>query len=303
MSIQRAGHRNQAVGNSGEPAPLPKPSGPTTGVKLDRLASLFSSFNFTDSLLDVGNPIMGDPLDGFARILANDQQSAPVDLPQAPTQTPQAPPKSFTTRLGGLQFGQDPRKLGGTGAGADVSVGRVDGRYHAGSTVNLKQGKFNVGAGAAVQADAINVTARAQLGDTGSATGGGYIQGTGRVGANASANAGLQVDPRQGTAVVRAGVEGFAGAEAIGSVGYGSRYASASVEGRAQAGIGGSAGVSAGINEGKVEFKADLGAVLGVGGRIRVDVSVNVAAIAEDTMKTVSDPGSAFNALRKGLGW
>lgn len=185
-------------------------------------------------------------------------------------------------RLAGVNLGSDPRQLRETGAGLDVSVGRLEMKGGVGATANLRTGQVNVGASGSIQADAINIAGRAQVGRSDSVAGAGYVQGEARIGANASGGVGVQVDPRRGTAVVRAGVEGFAGAEATGRVGYENRYFGAAVEGKAQAGIGGAAAASIGLENGNFRMRADLGACVGLGARVKVDINVNVGAIAQD---------------------
>lgn len=169
-----------------------------------------------------------------------------------------------------------------TGAGAEVRVGSVEVKGGAAATVDLKTGNVNVGAQIAAQVDVVAVTGRAQLGDSTSRTGQAYVKGDAGVRARGEVGGGATVNLATGTAKVGVGAEGFAGAEAKGSVGYQSRYFGAEVEGTAQAGIGGAARAEIGFDRGNFKANVDLGACVGLGGRVKVNVNVNVGAIAKD---------------------
>jgi len=179
--------------------------------------------------------------------------------------------------------GSNPRSMANaTGAAGEAHVLAVQANANAGATANLRSGEVRAGVNGTVRADLVGASGRAQVGTTTNVAGAAFAEGEANVGARAGGNAGVAVDLRRGTANLGAGVDGFAGAEVRGSVGYENRYAGVGVTGRGQAGIGGAAGASAGITNGRIHARADLGATVGLGGRVTIDVNVNAAAIAQD---------------------
>lgn len=179
-----------------------------------------------------------------------------------------------------------------TGAGFETHALAGQARFGTGGTVDLRNGDVNVGVNGIARADLVGASARAQVGTTTTMAGAGFVEGAGHVGARAQGGAGVSVNLSQGQATARVGVEGFAGAEVRASAGYENRYGGVAVTARGQAGIGGAAQAEASIRNGTVRVRADLGAAVGLGGRVTVDVGVNVGAIASDAM---SAAGQAFN--------
>ena len=73
----------------------------------------------------------------------------------------------------------------------------------------------------------------------------------------------------------------------------------AEVEGRAQAGAGVAARAEIGMDRGVFRAKADLGACLGVGGRVTVNINVNVGAMYQDSKAAVGNAiSSGWNTVR-----
>lgn len=176
-----------------------------------------------------------------------------------------------------------------TGAGYEAHALAAQGKAGVAASVNLKEGKLQVGGLLEGQADLVGVSGRAQVGSVGSRAGAAYAQGEAHIGARVGVGGGVEIDPRHGTAKVAVGAEAFAGAEVRGSAGYQNKYFGASVEARGLAGIGGVARAEVGMDRGTFKVKADLGACVGLGGRVRVDVQVNVVAIYQDGKAAVKE--------------
>ncbi|SLF38511.1 hypothetical protein [Mycobacteroides abscessus] len=87
---------------------------------------------------------------------------------------------------------------------------------------------------------------------------------------------------------VNIGADAFAGAEATakGSVDLGGVGAGVTATG--YAGVGAAANVDVGVKDGKLTAKGTLGAALGLGGKIKVDVSIDPKAIATNIGKGVN---------------
>ncbi|MGC7294849.1 hypothetical protein RBA04_22840, partial [Mycobacteroides abscessus subsp. massiliense] len=84
------------------------------------------------------------------------------------------------------------------------------------------------------------------------------------------------------------GADAFAGAEATakGSVDLGGVGAGVTATG--YAGVGAAANVDVGVKDGKLTAKGTLGAALGLGGKIKIDVSIDPKAIATNIGKGVN---------------
>jgi len=201
---------------------------------------------------------------------------------------------------GAVTAGSDPTMMKDkTGAAGEVHVLAARGQAGAAAGMNLKTGQLHAGAQAGVELDVIGASGRAQVGSANTAAGQGYVRGTANVGANASAGGAVTIDPRNLTAKVGVGGEAFAGAQVKGAVGYQNRYVGAEVEGRAQAGAGVAARAEVGFERGVFKAKADLGACLGVGGRVTVNINVNVGAMYQDSKAAVSNAvSSGWNTVK-----
>lgn len=184
--------------------------------------------------------------------------------------------------------GHDPTFLDDkTGAAAEAHVLAARTGAGAAAGVDLKHLQVIAGADASAHADLVGASARAQLGSGNTRAGQAMVQGEAHVGARAAVGGGLTLDPRHGSAKVSVGGEAFAGAEVKARVGYQSRYGGVELEARAQAGAGAAAQAQLGFDDGVLKARADLGACVGLGGRIAVNVSVNVGALAQDASAAV----------------
>jgi hypothetical protein len=191
----------------------------------------------------------------------------------------------------GSDQAERPDRTGGSGEWHALA-GRAGASAMAGA--NLRQGRVSAQAGAEVAADVVGGSVEGQWGRAGS------LQGA-LVGDRAGANGGLDIDPRRGTATLGVGAEAFAGAEVSGSVAYQNRYAGVGVEARGQAGAGVAAHAELGLTQGRLRARADLGACLGLGGRVTVNVDVNVGAIYQDSKDAVAGAArAAGGALQDG---
>jgi len=174
-----------------------------------------------------------------------------------------------------------------TGVEGEFHALAVQGSASAAAGVNLKEGKLAAGAQAGGAVDLIGASGKAQLGTANSAAGQVYVKGEVHVGANARIGGGVEIDPKKLTAKVGVGGEAFAGAEIKGQAGYQNRWFGAEVEARGQAGAGVAARAEVGLDKGNLKVKADLGACVGLGGRVTVNINVNLKAIYDDTKDTV----------------
>lgn len=167
-----------------------------------------------------------------------------------------------------------------TGAGGEVHALAGSAQAGGGVTFDPKSGKVHAGGNAAVRADLVGGSGRAQVGTTNSAAGAGFVEGEAHIGARAEVGAGVGV--KNGVAEAKLGGSAFAGAEAQASAGYENSYFGASVTGRVQAGAGvsGEAGVS--YNRGKITVGAGASAALGLGAGVNGDVTVDAGQIASD---------------------
>ena len=188
-----------------------------------------------------------------------------------------------------------------TGAGYEAHALAAQGKVDAGGTVNLKSGEVNVGVNAQGRADLVGASGRAQVGSTSTTAGAGFVEGEAHVGARGEAGAGVGVDLSRGEVQARIGGEVFAGAEVRGTAGYENRYGGVSVTARGQAGIGGAAGAEVSLKDGNLRAHADLGAAVGLGGRVTVDVNVNLGNVASDAWEGVKDGAGAVSNFVGGL--
>jgi hypothetical protein len=169
-----------------------------------------------------------------------------------------------------------------TGAGGEAHVLAVAGEAGYGASADLRNGDVQAGASVHGRADLVGASGRAQLGSTNTAAGAGFVEGEARVGARVDAGAGGTLSLSRGEASLNAGVSGFAGAEVSATGGYENRWGGVSATARGQAGIGGTAQAELGYRDGNLRARVDLGAAVGLGGRVGIDVNVNVRNIASD---------------------
>ena len=116
------------------------------------------------------------------------------------------------------------------------------------------------------------------------------------VGAKASADGALYLDPAHGVYAAKVQAKAFAGAtaeaNAQGSLGD---VASGEIGVGVWAGVGARVNLEAGIKDGEFKFKLDLGAAIGVGFNIKIGFSINLNKIKD---KLTSAFDSVFNAFK-----
>lgn len=130
--------------------------------------------------------------------------------------------------------------------------------------------------------------------------------GPAEVGGSASGYVGAEVNGNLsvGPNGVNAGVDAFAGARVEGEVHGDVGGVGAGVKGEAWAGIGAEADVTAGFNEdGKFKLGGELGAGLGVGGKVGFEITVDPSEVmktAGDVANAANDAANAINAKDPG---
>ena len=185
------------------------------------------------------------------------------------------------------KVGRDPEdwttgKYDGTGAGAKVQV--LNYEASAGAGAYAQGGKLYAGADVSAAANLVSVQGRAQAGTSSSVVGAVSAQGEAKVGAEGTAGARLSVDlSKNPTVELSAGAKAFAGAKAEGSVAYQNRYAGVTAKGEASAGIGGEAAAGVSLKDGHLKAGVTLSGTLGLGLGGKIEVDVNVGAIAKDS--------------------
>lgn len=110
----------------------------------------------------------------------------------------------------------------------------------------------------------------------------------GNVGAEASLNGQVVIDPLHGDVAANVGGEAFAGARASAEVSQEIGPATATVGAEAFAGVGVEFEANVGLQDGKLSANFDVGAALGIGGSIEFGVSVDVSKVT-DTVKNVGE--------------
>lgn len=120
------------------------------------------------------------------------------------------------------------------------------------------------------------------------------VAGLAYVGANAQGDAGVYINPAEGTFGVKAGVEAFAGGKIEGSVTKEFEVAGVDAEvgahGAISYGIGFEANADVGFDKGVLKAEVDLGATLGLGAEFGFTVEVDV----QDAVGGVVDAGKDF---------
>ncbi len=119
--------------------------------------------------------------------------------------------------------------------------------------------------------------------------------GSAYVGAKATVDGAVSIDPAHGVYAAKIQAKAFAGATAEatarGSIGD---VASGEIGVGAWAGVGARFNLDAGFKDGEFKFKLDLGAAIGVGFNINIGFSVNFKKIGEKISGFFKDLGSAF---------
>jgi len=200
----------------------------------------------------------------------------------------------FSAGVGGHKtwksVGGETELPGGVKAKGEVHAGKLWGYGMASAAVDLKTAEVTAGVAGKVEARALGAEgslATKTLGDDKVVSIKGSAFGKAYVGADLAGDAGLRVNAKEGTAVVGAGVEAFAGAKAavfarptLTIAGENiSSYSGVSAE--AYAGIGFKAKAEAGIEKGRLKAKFELGAALGVGVGVGVSIDINLVGVAK----------------------
>lgn len=214
--------------------------------------------------------------------------------------------------------------IAGVQMSGDVHAGQARGMATADAGVDLKSGAVSGTAALRGELHAVGVegSASRHLVGNDDTNLGAMAWGKAYVGAEAGGAVGVRLSPKDGTAKVSAGVDAFAGAKAVAvlrpSVKIAgeeiSSFSGVSVEG--YAGVGVKANAEAGLENGRFKAKVELGAALGIGGGVGVNVDVNLVGVAnvaqkgvragvdvaKDAGRAVADQASAVgNAAASGL--
>ncbi|MFH1812122.1 MAG: LysM domain-containing protein [Pseudomonadota bacterium] len=184
----------------------------------------------------------------------------------------------------------------GVTAKGQVQALHVGGVGSASVGVDLKKGTVKADVSGRVEAQLIgaegSIKADTALGTT-------TVKGKAFVGAEATGNVTVNFDPRKGDVKLGAGVDAFAGAKASAEVNQsvkigGHNIGSVGAKGEVYAGIGVKAKADVGFEGGKLKGSIELGAALGVGAGIKINVDVDVVG----TAKAAYDVGKkAVNAV------
>jgi hypothetical protein len=140
------------------------------------------------------------------------------------------------------------------------------------------QGNYRV-SGQGVEASG-NVRAGMLLGEATARGADGNVTGTLTAGATASMAGTLNINPSTGQYQAGVNIDNFAGVRAEGSLRVGTDAASVTGRFAAQAGVGLTARLEGGLTGNRLRGRAELGAALGIGGRLGVSVDVNVPQVA-----------------------
>ncbi|MDX2076379.1 MAG: WXG100 family type VII secretion target [bacterium] len=172
------------------------------------------------------------------------------------------------------------RLFGNENANLRFSALSVEGELSA----RAKFGKDGIDIGAEANAGAY--LARLQ----GSAEMNGFkAQGDAYIGATASGQGGLVIDPMSGDAKFTVKGEAFIGAEAKGSIGTSNEFFSLELQGSASVGAGLRGQFDVGIDDGVLKVDIGLLGALGVGGGAGVKLDVNLNNIADVALDAIGD--------------
>lgn len=121
-------------------------------------------------------------------------------------------------------------------------------------------------------------------------------KGQAYAGAEAGAHASV------GTQGLKVGAEAFAGAKAEGSVHADVAGVGAGVKGEAWAGVGASADATVGMDDGKFTIGGELGAGLGVGGKVGFEVTVDAGEVVDTVGDAADAVGDAASSAADAVG-
>lgn len=181
---------------------------------------------------------------------------------------------------------------GGIKGKGSVYAGGLEAMAGGNVGVDLKSGDVNVGGFAKTGAHLVG--ARGSIGgEWGSDQHavGTKLLGRAFVGSELGANAGVTLNPRNGTAKLGAGLDAFAGAKASATLRPNIRFMGedissySGVTGEVYAGIGAKAKGDIGFEKGRFKASVELGAALGVGAGVKLNLDVNVVGTARAAYK------------------
>ncbi|WP_372894374.1 hypothetical protein [Stieleria sp.] len=121
------------------------------------------------------------------------------------------------------------------------------------------------------------------------------LSGESFTGTELGGNAGLSQDG------VGLGANAFAGSRVSGRLGTEVGTVGVGTTGEAWSGLGAEADARVGMKNGKLKLKGELGAALGVGGKIGVDASIDFNPIARDVSRHSRNVGKAASAVGRDL--
>ena len=163
--------------------------------------------------------------------------------------------------------------------------------------------RYQVGGSNGVQAEA-GATASAMLGEVRVRTPGpnGREVGSAFVGATAGATGTLSLNPRTGDYRVGVSTDNFIGARATGEARF--EHDLGSVTGRltVQAGIGLNARIEGGLQNNRLSYRVELGAALGIGGRVGFTVDVDMNRARETAGRAAAAVADQLRDTRLGRG-
>lgn len=230
---------------------------------------------------------------GAATMDAAPTDAAPAEESKSPFKDWSANATVFAAGTGGhvsWKKAEGEKQLGGgVKANGEVHAGQLWGVATAEAGVDLKKLEGKAVASATGQAHLVGVEGaiKKEIGN-GDVVGSELTAfGKAFVGAEAKAEVGVTVNPKEGTAKVGVGGEAFAGAKAVAFLRPSLKVAGedissfSGVTAEAYAGIGVKARVEGGIEKGRLKAKVELGAALGVGLGVGVNIDVNLVGVAK----------------------
>jgi LysM repeat protein len=168
--------------------------------------------------------------------------------------------------------------------------------------VDIKKGTIKGDVSGKVEAHLVGAEGKVSTGQYGNNVIHGQTDVSGKafVGAEASGNVTVNIDPRKGDVKVGAGVDAFAGAKASATVKQtvgvaGHDVGSVGATGEVYAGVGVKAKAEAGFEDGKFKATVELGAALGVGAGVKLNVDVDVVGTAKAARDTAV---AAYNGAK-----
>lgn len=186
------------------------------------------------------------------------------------------------------------RDRNGVQAGAGHGMGIRTGGHLGGEMDST--GDRSLGAHGNVQAGYFADAHVTQSGRVGKVNITNQLSGSSFTGTEVGGNAGLSQNG------VGLGANAFAGSRVSGRLGTEIGAVGVGTTGEAWSGLGAEADARVGMKNGKLKLKGELGAALGVGGKIGVDASIDFDPIARDVKKHGKNVGKAASTVGRDLG-